>query len=340
MTRRQLFFQIVLVFVLCVLAETVSYIILRARHQSVGFLLNLNLHNEVTETKGFGFDEIDPLCGWSMSNKRIENMGYKTKQNCEVLECHGTWPAEPIRIFVTGGSTSDIALHNDNWPLELQKIMTNDSVNATIYVGAVGGYTSGQELLKLMRDGMKICPDIHISYTGANEGSDSGYVSEYERDFYQGAYAQNYAGSIMPSTLFLIKSSFHLGYIDLSIKKTEPTHAYDFWRQNMAAMGGIAYKGKYSFLGVLQPVLGMGHYHQANEKEIDPGGYSKGYKQYYPQAQEYIKVKDSTLTDLTGVFDTATKPVYIDDCHINASYQRVVAESIYKELKQRGYLRR
>ena len=53
------------------------------------------------------------------------------------------------------------------------------------------------------------------------------------------------------------------------------------------------------------------------------------YKDYFPKASKFIKEKDSSLYDLTNLFDTAKGKVFIDDCHISESYQWVVANHIF-----------
>src|SRR5687768_13812443 len=123
MNKRRIIFQIAMVIGLCLLLETISYFILRSRNQSAGFLLDLIQNDFMHSVKGFGFDEIDPLCGWAMSNKAVEAKGFSTEQNCQVLISKADFPKVPVKIFITGGSTSDLALHADNWPSELQKLL-------------------------------------------------------------------------------------------------------------------------------------------------------------------------------------------------------------------------
>ena len=337
MNPKHTFFLLLTVSGICLILETFCWFILKNEGLSVGFLFHFDLTNEVTATKGFGFNEIDPLCGWAMSNQHLESMGYETENNCVVLRSKGTYPITPLKLFITGGSTSDIALHEENWPIYLHQLLAKDSINAIVYAGGVGGYTSGQELLKLLRDGINIKPDIHISYAGANEGADKGYVSEYEEDFYVRSYRESLTSKVLPSTIFAIKKALQIGYVDLTIKKTSPIKPYDFWRQNMKYMNAMAKANGSQFIGVLQPVLAITQNNQQSEHDIDPGGYGKFYKTYYPQAQKHIKDNPDNLYDLTTIFDTIPTAVYIDDCHIQAAYQPLVAQAIFTIVKSRLY---
>jgi hypothetical protein len=52
---------------------------------------------------------------------------------------------------------------------ELSKLLTADGYSGTIVNGGTGGYSSNQELIKLIRDGLEFKPDIVISYSGIND---------------------------------------------------------------------------------------------------------------------------------------------------------------------------
>lgn len=114
-------------------------------------------------------DEIDPLLGWGWSDSTSLKRGYDTAYNCSVLKSTGKFPVKLIRIFVTGASTSDVLLKQTIGVNELQKLFNEREINAVFYCGAVCGYNSGQEFLKLIRDGSSVAPDIHTSYSGAND---------------------------------------------------------------------------------------------------------------------------------------------------------------------------
>jgi len=336
MHKKRIIFQVVFTLLLIVVIEGVSWGILKSRQQQVGFLLNLNYGRTVTGAAKMGFNEIDPLCGWALSNATLQSMGYETVNNCILLRSKGEFPVQPIKIFITGGSASDIALHKQNWPAKLHELLVKNRINAELYTGAVGGYSSGQELLKLMRDGIGLQPDIHLSYTGANDGDDGGYISDYEKDFYNTAYRQSITGTLLPNTVTLIKKIFRLGYYDLSIKQTATMQTFSFWKQNMKVMNGIARQNGHRFIGVLQPVLGAGNYHDA-EMEAEYKWRVQGYRTYFPQAGKYI-TGDSVLHDFTHIFDTATGKVFVDDCHLTDPYQQVVAENVFKLLTDGGYI--
>lgn len=241
MTFRKILFTLLIVIVSCLLIETVSYFILSSRNEHVGFFWNQPRSSVVEEVKGMGYDQIDPLCGWGMSEAKLKELGYEVERNCVVLKSQGSEPATPLKIFVTGGSTTDVSLNPHNWPVALQQLLSQKKVNAIIYVAALGGYSTAQELFTLFRDGLSLNPDVHISYSGVNEGyKDFGYVSDYEQTFYKETLKQSTTTSLLPATIYLIRKQLKLNYSELSLKQNEPMRPLNIWKQNMGVMEGIA----------------------------------------------------------------------------------------------------
>jgi hypothetical protein len=71
-------------------------------------------------------------------------------------------------ILTMGGSTTDGARGSGSWPEELSKLLATRGISATVVNGGTSGYSTNQELLKLVRDGLEFKPDIVISYSGVN----------------------------------------------------------------------------------------------------------------------------------------------------------------------------
>lgn len=306
------------------------------------YLTSLEKPKQVNEYKEIGLDQIDPLCGWAWSNQAIQQSGFEVSNNCAVVRSRGKFPAQPLKIFITGGSTSDMTLKNPNWINDLQQIFTRQDINAVFYCGAVCGYNSWQEYCKLISDGLSLKPDIHISYSGANDCSiNVGYVTRYENEFYETAMRQQNISPLLPSTVYLLKSMLKINYGGLKIKKTESPQPLQFWEQNMGIMSGAAHVNGYHFMGILQPVLGQGSYRQSNAAEADSAGKvgrSSFFKTYYPQAAEYVLKQDTTLFDFTHIFDTVQGNVFVDYCHIDGDYQKTVAQNVFEQMLKAGYL--
>lgn len=102
--------------------------------------------------------------------------------------------ADELTIITLGNSTTDHdsvdpldwkdlnrrAKCNGSWPRFLHDILMSYGIKNTIINGGLSGYTSGQELLKLIRDCLSLKPDIVIVCDGINDA----YASKWYGDKY------------------------------------------------------------------------------------------------------------------------------------------------------------
>ncbi len=304
--------------------------------KSKGIAQSFFFSNETKEEftnyyQGFRFDLIDPLLGWGRTPKDVTRAGYTFDNDCVSLEnTRGN-----ITIIVTGGSTSDVILHPENWPILLQKLLNENQVSAKVVVAAVGGYNSGQELFKMVRDGITCNPTIHISYCGANEVETPAYVSEYEYAAYKDMMNGSNVPALLPNTVMVIRSWIY-SKDEMHLKQQNEFIPFDFYARNMQLMYGISYANNYTFLGILQPVVNSGSYQQP-EVEVKNDWRSTQYKENYPAMKLFA---DSTpyMANFSNVFDTCTGKVFLDDCHLTDGYQKIIAVKVYDELVKRNLL--
>lgn len=318
--------QFLIVSGILAVAELGSFAWLASRGDAFSPFINIEVFFErpIETLQGYGFDEIDPLLGWGMSEKTLIARGFELHHGMPVLRTDGAACEDTLRILVTGGSTTDVALLADNWPAHLMELLEQRGICCTLHMGAVGGYASGQELLKLIRDGRHLKLDIHLSYSGANETSHPYLVSEYETDLYQRMMSAQ-ASSVFPNLVFLIRSQL------LPWPTSKLHHAPldgPQWTANMDMMQAIAIGRGYTFVGVLQPVLGVGKVVQP-EQEKSHIGFVKQYREFYPTALADLEGRPY-LVNMTALFDTVKGPVYIDDCHLRPEAQPVVAQAILR----------
>ncbi len=289
--------------------------------------------------KSILFQEVDPLLGWAMSPQQLDAKGFDTDSGIIVLNSCVSSPGASMRILITGGSTTDLATIGHNWPLELAKILTTNNIKATLYIGAVGGYNSGQELLRLLRDKAYVRPALHISYSGANE-SEPSLVTNREMKLYEHLITLS-ASPFLPNVLAWINYEKGEGRLSLRSYYTSMTsadfanEASAFWLSNMRSFYALAQGDGYCFYGVLQPVLGSGTY-----KQDSLPSYAipmvVNYKRYYPLLATAVAKHPHFLIDFKNLFDQAKGTVYTDDCHLNVTYQHVLAQAIFDELNKRN----
>lgn len=303
---------------------------LQRTHRDLNFLIsNRTLYYFTHYYRQFNFDEIDPLLGWSNKSNTIEASGLSIFNNCISLSNTN----KNIVIFITGGSTGDVMLNAQNWPTHLQQLLNKKRISAVVVVGAVGGYNSGQELLKTMRDGVRCKPFIHISYSGANDIEFSGYVSPYEYSIFKEALNGGPPSPYFPNTIAYAKGLLLKHPDTLSLKTNSSESPDSFYCRNMQMMHALSCGFNYHFLGILQPVINSGRYVQA-ETEAANDFHAPLYKKHYPYFKKFVE-NTPYMASFTNIFDTCTNRVFSDDCHITDSYQKLVAEKVYEELTAR-----
>lgn len=273
----------------------------------------------------FKYNKLDPFLGWGYDSIGIATK-YKLKNNCIFLSNYVN-KNDTLKIFITGGSTSDVFLFDYNYPIYLYKKIIEQKINFEIYIGAVGGYGTSQELLKLIRDGIAIQPDIHISYHGANDYDNPYYSTEYIKDILSNTLENSNSSKLFPNIYSFLKNILRSKENNFDLKLIEfVPNPLEQWTKNMNIMYGISKVYNYKFHGILQPVAGIG-----NLQQIDKDSNILGYKIFYPYAKNYIQeYRINYLHDFTKIYDGITNMPFIDDCHPKEAYQNIIADSIFR----------
>jgi lysophospholipase L1-like esterase len=124
------------------------------------------LNNTKKSYNGYGYSLIDPLLGWAYDKETAKHKDHQFHGDYVVF---GKINNTNKRIMILGGSTSDSTMFTHSWAEELFNLRKEK--NLTIYNGGVAGYSSTQELFKLIRDIGTIKPDLVIIYDGFNEAT-------------------------------------------------------------------------------------------------------------------------------------------------------------------------
>ena len=333
MKKRFFVYQFFAVLTLLILIEAWSYFQLKKNGNNMPFFFNYHHSTEIEDAQEIGFNEIHPLGGWNMSDKSIEGHGYNSKNALIKLTTNSSADTA-FRIFITGGSTSDIILDHNNWPIALHNLLTLNKIPHTIYVAAVGGFNSSQEYLRLIEQGIEIKPHLHISYAGANETGDFGFVTEYERDFYVKSISNGIGSFLLPNTLFYLKSTIFKYKNTVQIAELPEYSTSNRFKKNFKLMEGTAQHFGYVFIGVLQPLNGIGN-HRASHSKVSNQEYLEDYKKYYPEMQHFISKNPAFLQDFTGLFDSVNSKVYVDDCHLVPEGNKLVASKMYQLIEEK-----
>ena len=268
------------------------------------------------------------------------NLGYTYKMNWKYpgFQVLGSDNKNDFKIAILGGSTSDGDLYwFRSWPeIFYEKYCTE---NISIYNGALAGYNSAQELIKLMRDVVYLKPDMLIVLDGINDIASCGRNG-------RNMFGFSYLSTIMNQ---LIKSK-SLNYYALPMEldgaakiwngmENRDTEIIEEWRKNVQYMKAVAEINLFQFHAFLQPML-LGKedpvsLHEASLMKMDKismGCWFEDQCKIFRQYGEKMENQWEFFHDLSKIFDD--KDVYMDECHVYESGNIIIADEIYNRVRK------
>lgn len=278
------------------------------------------------KTNGLEYNVKDPLLGWDIEyNSLPKNIVFKTNCNSlKLLNCE----KNTYKIYISGGSASDLTFDKDNWPIYLFEELVKANYCVELYIGAVRGYNSGQELLKILRDLSCIEPHLHISYSGANEFENPSFTSNYELNNYRILNNVNKHQIPFPNILKLFNNR------DNTFSNETLQNADEFWFQNQKIMHAISLMNNRQFIGILQPVSGFSGVSYNIIGDEPYINYLYDYEAFYPMAQS-IANENPFIYNFTNIFYEANENPFKDDCHLKSVYyQRIIAQNVYNLIEE------
>lgn len=268
-------------------------------------------------------DMIDPLLGYT-----------RDEEDCPGIVTYGEPKGdEDFRVLILGNSTTDSSTANLNsWPYYLhQELSRIWEQNVVVYNGAISGYHSGQEFLKLCRDGLDLKPAIVISFDGVTEmgGMDTTVKRRKLVHKYQWRMWENimkYPGAI--------PDSLHMRNLKkLSAGMEETRDDSEVWINNERKMHAVCEEFNIKFIGCLQPMIARGC---VLDTEIRALLDDMGIKEEYYRIQTrfiddaVIRMKKyHYLKDLTMLFDGRDN-VYQDSIHYSEQGNQLIADAVSK----------
>ncbi len=270
-------------------------------------------------------------------------------------------PGAP-RIVALGGSTTDpltpLYLNADdadphdpyNWPRELQLLLRKRGQDAEIYNGGVAGYTSSQELLKLLRDVVHLGPDLVIAVNGINDIGNlhrmPGHPLQHK---YSGLVLEHALAPappwLMPNAVSLAGTLFapaRRSVTGVSYGPEDDRSPETVWHDNCLAARALAEAFGMRYVVYLQPTLGVGGYSPSAREAERLAGHKP---HYVPQMHAFYEGASALAasmpfcTDLSDAFARwAGGDVYLDARHYNHAGTRLLAGAILDDLVARGLL--
>lgn len=260
--------------------------------------------------------KLDPMLGYTLSYPETST----TYNQYVVL---GNENDNVIKIMILGGSTSDIGQYKPekSWP---EFLWEKSGKKVTIFGGAIGGYNSRQECLKLLRDIGTLLPDIVISYSGVNDAypmSVDGYPFMH---IYQLLAMKN------------VDSSFQIDN-GLISKRNQA----ELWLQMESCMFAISQSYGCKFYGILQPAFYNKKWVVKRENLIRAYGNNfynkvlsieKAEERYMEILNILIKHEESSankfLYNFSSLFAESKDEIFKDTVHLYEKGNEIVAEKI------------
>lgn len=352
-------FVLGVVFAISLIAEGVGMFYLkRTGAETSRFLIRQEVENDrsnrVFDTRT-SLAYLDPHLSHSHDPSALEQL-----EGCAVIPgftVYGESDDEDVlRIIALGGSTTDPVPGYD-WPRSLFELLEAKGVRVQVFNGGVSGYSSNQELLKLIRDVMPLDPDLVVSLSGINDlgflHSVKGHpmVHPYQRKIMLHLVeASSEPPIVLPNTVLALRhvmSSRRESAKGVNWGPVVRTEPVDQWLRNVRMMGSIAEEFEFNYLCFLQPIMGIGEY-ALSEKEkemleeaIDryawrKKNYLEAVGTFYAGASEGMN-RLSYCVDLSDAF-AGSSGLYRDARHQNVRGVRALADAILDEIEARGFV--
>lgn len=315
--------------------ETLAFFILQSENSQRPFMISsLGLKRNYGSQDDLRFSYYDFMSDWAHNPKKIKvPKGWIFDEGYFVNKITGTGK-DAKKILIYGGSTTDLAYLQDNWPFYLDLALKKKGLDVKIYVGAVAGMGSSQEFLRMIRDIEDITPDLVISYSGVNEVNTTPLhhplLTRFNRRLIENRILTR-DSPLLPNSIFLIQRIFLNPSLIQGAFWGRKGHKSrgENWARHMNWMKLIAESEGAGFIGFLQPNLISGKKNKTkNElKSMTSDPYPDSYPSFYTEATA-ITENSSYLESLVGIFDSQSKELYIDHCHLNPEGNELVAEKI------------
>jgi len=287
----------------------------------------------------YGFENInakysfDPTLGCNIVSPDTRFPGFFVYGNPENINAK--------RIVTLGGSTSDPSIYYfRNWSELLYKKFNDYGIETVIFAGGVAGFSSSQELLKLIRDVPQLNPTAVINYSGVNNVyllKDYPFLIEYQLEICRFLEEYPDKNSKIPD---LINRSANKK-TTLGIKMdTEKIDKYNYWINHKKLMKCFSDIHGFKFLCFLQPNLLSMEKEKIRQDDKEyllnrsfMGKYGITPEMYSQNAMEFRKRiksdKNKTwLFDLSTIFDDDIDGIYLDAIHVSEKGNEIIAQKI------------
>lgn len=237
----------------------------------------------------------DPMVGWSVFYPQ-DKPGWKIYGKEE----------EGIRILVLGGSTSSEEYHSENWISKLYYKLNKRGIKTTIYNGAHPGNDIVDEILRLLRDGYVLRPQIVISMSGINNCHRKESTSQFNEE------------RLIDWVKVIAPDQRYCSGLD------SDESLYTFWSRNIRLLKLISNYYGAQFFGFLQPINAVMPQMTLRERSLYADSINDSiYQDFRESANDengYINILQ-LLEHHDGVI--------FDGCHYTETAHEMIASKVY-----------
>ncbi len=248
---------------------------------------------------------------------------YRSHGKYPGIKVHGSEAEDVYKIAVLGNSTTDGNLYPfKSWP----ELLFEELEDITVYNCGVCGYTSAQEVIKLIRDVLRLKPDMIIVYDGTgdlNVNDKYPFTSAYVEMVYR------YAAAHIDDPTDYIKGD----EAEICRGIASEGSRFDNWLSNIQTMHAIASDRNIKFFSFCSPTLGSKRGRTIHEKNMLLSAISSGISRHMEEAFrkriEQMQNLPDYMYDLSHIFDGKSN-IYMDESHVWEEGNKIIAEEIKK----------
>jgi len=276
---------------------------------------------------------LDPFLSFAYSSGDLpESSSESIIPGFKVLSSPDETPENLLKVVTLGGSTTS-QYFLENWPKHFKSLLDDKQKPSILYNGGVNGYSSNQELLKLIRDVLPLKPDIVISLTGIN---DIGFMHSIKKHPMIHPYSNYVLQTVLSKR---IRSKQKQDVInDINYGPVVDTTPAEQWKKNLRLMSAITREYGVRFYAFLQPTMGVGKYTPSEHEnemldaynEARGGVYIKETLAFYEDAIKTCDKYDNVINLVDILKDS--RDLYYNPRHQNAEGYKLIANAIFTHL--------
>ncbi|MCM1120955.1 MAG: hypothetical protein NC489_23275 [Ruminococcus flavefaciens] len=222
---------------------------------------------------------------------------------------------EGTKIVILGGSTSSELYHPENWVSKLYYLLSDYGFNITVYNGAHPGNDIVAELLRFLRDGYVLQPQIVVSMSGVNNI----FCKEADNQFNERILNQ------------WMRNRSPNGKYCSGIYSDEPV--YQFWLRNVKLLKMVSEFYGAQFYCFLQPISMLMENMTVYERSVFGERTSRAYKDSKSlrnrEFGQYIESENENYINIVDLLDHK-EGMYLDSCHYTDKANEVIAKKVYE----------